>query len=492
MVDFNDPWILTGRTGNAVPLATDRLKTKAPWLILLLVVVLLLAGVGALSAHAVLRAEVEAVRLADPVAEAPTSLTLRVATATRFQTIAGTGAAFSEVGWRALQSLPEAKRSAVLSRLFSLDNGGAGFSFCRLPVGANDFALDAYSLNDTTGDYAMTKFSIARDETGLIAFIKAARAVNPALRLQASPWTPPGWLKTNGALTGGGAHLRAVPQVYQAYALYLRKFLEAYEAQGLRVDRLLIQNEPDLAGDYPTCLISAEEFVNFTVNYLAPELRRAGLEDRLWAGTFRTAGEIYSHLCMADAAFRQAVRGVGFQYAHPERIAELSRLYPGTAVMHTESVCHDGKNLPVQGVKLVEDLLGYVGAGCDVFSYWNMVLDEERKSSWGWGQNSLVVVNRPTGGVIYNPDFEVMRLASRAMRPGAVRVAASGGALAPLAFAQPDGSVTLLAWNPGPEREATVELDGEAVTVRLAGGSFSAIRLSRVSAIRAALMKWYH
>ena len=109
------------------------------------------------------------------------------------QVIDGFGGTFSELGWDALSLLSEEQRNEVLRELFGPD--GMRFTFCRIPLGANDFARDWYSFNETPGDFEMKNFSIERDKTAMIPYVKAALSFNPNLKLWASPWSPPVWMK---------------------------------------------------------------------------------------------------------------------------------------------------------------------------------------------------------------------------------------------------------------------------------------------------------
>ena len=115
--------------------------------------------------------------------------------AQRLQLITGIGGCFNEMGWDALNALSAEDREAVLQAIFGKD--GACFDYCRLPMGANDFAMSFYSSADVAGDFNLVNFNIDRDRYILIPYIKAARQINPDLRIWASPWCPPAWMKTN-------------------------------------------------------------------------------------------------------------------------------------------------------------------------------------------------------------------------------------------------------------------------------------------------------
>jgi len=296
-----------------------------------------------------------------------------------FQTMAGLGASFSELGYLALTSLPEGEQQRVMEALFG--ESEARMSFCRVPIGASDFATDAYSHSETPGDYDMKHFSIARDETRLIPFIQAALKVNPSLRLHASPWSPPAWLKENGQMIGGGKLIED-PRVYAAYARYLRLFVQAYARHGIEISRLVVQNEPECGKGYPSCTMPPEQMAAFTVDYLAPEFAAAGLTTEIWAGTHTRLGGLYPFLCLRDERFRKIITGLGFQYELPEKIRDLASLREGMRVMHTESHCHMGLNRPVEAAALYEDVWDFITAGCENFTYWNMILDETHASGW--------------------------------------------------------------------------------------------------------------
>ncbi|MDE6683859.1 MAG: glycosyl hydrolase family 30, partial [Duncaniella sp.] len=111
------------------------------------------------------------------------------------QEIKGIGGCFNEMGWDALQLLPLERQTRVIEALFAPD--GAAVDYCRMSIGANDFSMSYYSLDDTADDFGLQNFNITRDRYIIIPYIKAAMKVNPSLRIWASPWTPPAWMKTN-------------------------------------------------------------------------------------------------------------------------------------------------------------------------------------------------------------------------------------------------------------------------------------------------------
>ncbi len=387
----------------------------------------------------------------------PGTIRVQVFPEMAYQRLAGIGGAFSEIGAAALWGLPADEREAALDALFAPT--GAAFTRCRTPVGASDFALDAYSLCDHPGDRTMERFSIARDRAGILRFILAATRRVDDLRLHASPWSPPAWLKNNGSMIDGGT-LRDDPGLHRAYAEYLVRFVRAYRQTGARIDRLMPQNEPDIATRYPSCVMLPPDMIPFVVDHLAPALGAGEPDCELWAGAFRMVGGAQAHECLQDPAFREAIAGAGFQYSRPDSIRDLATLHPGLRLMHTESVCYDGSNSWLQAARLFEDVLAYLRAGCDSYSYWNMVLDETGSSHWGWRQNALITVDRASGTWRTNPDHAVMRLFAADLVPGAQRIEAFSFQRSCLAVRRSDGGIALFTANHGSEPAPLVVICG--------------------------------
>ncbi|MFP4377376.1 MAG: glycoside hydrolase family 30 protein [Spirochaetales bacterium] len=384
-----------------------------------------------------------------------------------YQRIDGCGGSFSELGYRAISALSEAEQERVFNALFGspdAQDGGADLTTCRVPIGASDFAFEAYSLNDHDGDLEMAHFSLERDEGALLPYIRGARKANPELWLHASPWSPPAWMKTNGRMDDGGS-LRDEPEILRAYAEYLVRFVESYTAAGAPVRRLVVQNEPDSPAPFPGCVMPPEQMSRFVRDYLAPLLRER-CDSELWAGTFRTITSLYSHELARDRAFLEAVDGFGFQYSFPRYLADFARLAPDVPIMHTESACYNGENSPEQAASLFYDVIHYLAAGCSLFTYWNMILGGEAKSSWGWKQNSLVHIDEARGSVSYQPDYEVMRLVSPVLNAAARRVESFCRKRETIALADGAGGFDILVGN--------LEDRATPVTIEHGGTTFAA------------------
>lgn len=384
--------------------------------------------------------------------------TLVIDTTKKHQTMAGVGAAFSEIGDLALASLSEASRLELLKNLFDPATG-AGFSMCRLPVGSSDFATNAYSYAETPNDLSMEHFSIDRDKQSIIPAARVARSINPSLRFFASPWSPPGWMKTTGRMDGGGKTNTLIdsPKILEAYTRYFEHYLRAYAAEGIPVARLCPQNEMDANTTYPGCVMPPSVMTRLVTDYLAPAFKADGITTELWPGTFREKPTApWAAECLKNPAFRKAITGLGIQYYNGNSIRAIREADPSLRFMFTEGTCGWGKNTVREAEGHFRELLGAFLDDCDAYAYWNMILDENQKSGWGWKQNSLVTINRSSGAVRYNPDYQILYLASRSVRPGDTRIEATwkpgrNGDLASqaTAFLRPNGSVSILLQNTG-------------------------------------------
>lgn len=344
----------------------------------------------------------------------------------QFQTIEGVGGTFNEIGGVALMSLPEAAREDVMSNLFSKQ--GADFEYCRTAVGSSDFGVDAYSYSEVADDYDMKHFSIEREMTSVIPYIQMAIKNNPEMKLFGSPWSPPAWMKYSNVMDKGNTmpdknKLKDDPQVYKAYATYFRKYVQAYAEQGITVDRIIVQNETDISTKYPSCNMPPAQMYKFISEYMRPEFKKNKIATEIWAGTFRTHGELHAIEFATNKQYRDAVDGLGIQYTQTRYISDMNTLSENKPSMHTECVCFNGNNTVTQAKTRLEEVAGYINFGVPNFAYWNMILNQTKESGWGWAQNSLININTDTKEVTYNPDYAVMSLFGRFIKPGAKRIA---------------------------------------------------------------------
>jgi glucosylceramidase len=407
------------------------------------------------------------------------------------QVIEAFGGAFNEQGWAALSVLDEAERSAVLRAIFHpLD--GLRFNWCRAPIGASDYALDRYTLDESPGDYAMASFSIERDRRALIPYIKAAQSFRPDLKLWASAWTPPTWMKTNAAFDGGAMIDEA--RVYEAYALYLAKFVRAYAAEGIPVTMVVPQNEPGQLTDYPSCDWTPDQFRVFIGEHLGPLFRRVLPGTKVFAGTINRA-EFDLLSVLTDPVAAAHIDGVCLQWSGLELAGSVRALAPSKPIMQSETDCGNWHWQPGYDPEHATNDFAYAAytwrkfrdffaAGSSSYMLWNIVLDEHGKNidaKSPWPQNSAVVVNRATRQVAYTPMFWATKHFSGLVEIGARLIGVEGPDSADvhadaLAFVNPDGSVVVQLLNDlGTARSVRVDVSASVFDVSLPPRSFATL-----------------
>ena len=406
----------------------------------------------------------------------------------QYQTIDGFGGCFNELGWMALGKLPERARTEIFDTLFNAD-GELHFNFCRLPVGANDYAAEWYSLNETSGDYAMEHFSIERDWSYLIPFIKEGVQRQPAMQLFASPWSPPTWMKFPRAYNHGTMIWE--PEILQAYARYFLKFVQAYAAEGITIDQIHVQNEPMSDQKFPSCVWTGEQFREFIADYLGPLFAANDVATEIWLGTLNgpetdhrslwTGYDQYANLVLSDPRAKQYIKGVSYQWAGKYAIQQTYASYPELRYMQSENECGDGANTWEYARYIFNLFRHYLSNGVNSYIYWNMVLEPGGNSTWGWRQNALITIDPQQQRVTYNPEFYVMKHYSHFVERGAVRLGTQGHLTGnAVAFQNPDGTRVVVVGNPLPHaRTVTVTSGGHSFTAELQPFSFNTFTVAR-------------
>jgi O-glycosyl hydrolase len=203
---------------------------------------------------------------------------------TQFQQMEGFGASFTDSSaWLVYNKLSTAQRNALMTSLFSPANG-IGLGLLSQPLGASDFStVGNFSYDDMPAgqtDPNLTNFSIAHDNAYIIPVLKQALQINPAVKIIGTPWSPPGWMKTTGSMIGGNLK----PEAYSPLANYFVKFIQAYQAQGVTVNYLTVQNEPlYIPAGYPGMGMAASDQANFIKNNLGPALATNHLNTKILA-----------------------------------------------------------------------------------------------------------------------------------------------------------------------------------------------------------------
>ncbi|MEE1296593.1 MAG: glycoside hydrolase family 30 beta sandwich domain-containing protein [Bifidobacterium sp.] len=415
----------------------------------------------------------------------------------QYQLWEGVGAAVTDSTANVLMTrMTPAQRHAILTELF--DPAQAGFSSVRISIGSCDFSSQPFYTYDdlpagVTADAGLDHFSIGEGEPGapgatrdlkyVVLVLQEILAINPAVKVMASPWSAPAWMKTPAVLTGAGRlrlgeyvgnGYRPRDTVDYVYAQYFVKFIEAYARLGIPIHSVSMQNEPSNGCPWPITVWTPEELAAWGADYLCPALDRTFPDVEIWFGDDslrfwqRPASDYMTPAqaqCFAGAAFH-TYSGL------PEWVHHGARQFPGWKVAMTERRCMLDETVDeASHVMFGEIGTWLVRNGMGLVNLWNLALDERGLPSWAGttGRRGVITVDSATGGVKRNLEYFMLRNFGQGVPVGARRVASTNrtpdgrhGGLGSVAFAAPDGTLSAVLYNPtGEDIDAAVTVNGQ-------------------------------
>ena len=383
------------------------------------------------------------------------NLTITVNDAVKYQQIDGFGASLTDSSaWLLWKKLNEAQRKKLLEELFD-PKKGIGLSFLRQPMGASDFALEHYSYDDLPvgqSDPELQHFSIAHDREYIIPILREALALNHHLKIIATPWSPPGWMKTSSSLLEG----TLLPSAYAPLAQYFVKFVQSYQAAGVPIFAVTPQNEPlNIPKDYPGMGMSASEQTIFVRDHLGPAFQAAKLNTKITIFDHNWDLIDFPIAVMSDSKAASFTAGIATHCYGGIWTAQstLHDRFPDKDIWETE--CSGGEwqtgKLLDQAVRLI---IGCTRNWAKSVILWNLALDQNHGPYKGGCDKcrGVVTINDATSPAAssFTVDYVALAHASKFLAPGAYRVDSNSfeeGSLEDVAFRNPDGSIVLMVLN---------------------------------------------
>lgn len=279
--------------------------------------------------------------LLQKVSNAPSSqasVTITVDPAKTFQTIDGFGYTLSGGSAQLINQLNPATKKALLQELFG--NQGIKISYLRISVAASDLHDHSFTYDEVekgASDPELKNFTLKEDDahgTGLIPLLKEIKAIQPGIKIMASPWTAPIWMKSNQSYVGGSL----LPQYYETYARYLVKYILAMKAKGINIDALTPQNEPQHGGNDPSMVVSAEESAAFIRDHLGPAFRKNGIKTKIIVWDHNCDNPQYPITILNDQKARQYIDGSAFHLYNgtPDALSVVKKAHPDKNLYFTE------------------------------------------------------------------------------------------------------------------------------------------------------------
>jgi len=380
-----------------------------------------------------------------------------------YQVMDGFGASFTDsAAYLIHQVLEPEQRGELMSKLFDPDQG-VGLSVLRNPMGASDYAREIYSYNDlqeNETDLELERFSISHDEEDIIPLLQEAVKLNPEIKLMASPWSAPGWMKTSGHMIGG----ELKKEYYQVYAEYFVRYIKAYASYGLPIYAVTPQNEAlYVPGHYPGMLMLPEAQSDFIKNYLKPGFVKNQIDTKIFCYDHNWDRPDYPLTVLEQA--QDDVEGVAWHWygGIPSAQSDVLQAYPTKEVHFTEG--SGGEWIPA----FEPAFSNVMRTGIEIlrnhsksFVLWNMALDEHNGPTVpGFGQSTcrgIVLVNQRTRELTYTLDYYALAHFSKFVRPKAVRIASSSyDSIRSVAFKNTNGSIAVILFNDS-EQAGNVEL----------------------------------
>lgn len=387
------------------------------------------------------------------------NLNITVDSTQKFQGVDGFGYTLTSGSASLINGLPAATKSTLLQELFGSGTNAAsiGVSYLRISIGASDLSATTYSYDDMPAgqtDLTLANFSLDPDKSfgsGLIPLLKEILAVNPAIKILATPWSAPVWMKDNGSFKGGSLKT----EYYNVYASYFVKYIQQMKAEGITIDAITPQNEPMHDGNNPSMKMIATEQRDFVKNNLGPAFQAAGLTTKIIVWDHNCDDPGYPITILDDPAAKAFVDGSAFH------------LYAGDiSALSTVKAKHADKNL-----YFTEQYTASTGAfqGDLKWHLQNVIIGSMRN----WSRNALEwnLANDPNfgphtaggcttckgaltiNGTSYsrNVSYYIIAHASKFVPPGSVRVYSDSGAggLYSVAFVTPDNKKVLVVLNDG-------------------------------------------
>ncbi len=384
-----------------------------------------------------------------------------------FQTIEGFGGAFTDASADNFSKLPPGEQERFLKMCFDPREGN-GYTLCRTTIHSCDYSAEMYTYDDVAGDKALERFSIEPDRRCRIPLIKRAlETAQGNIKIFASPWSPPAWMKTNNDMLYGG---RLKPEYSQTWADYFVRYVKAYEQEGIPIWGLTVQNEALAVQVWESCVFTAEEERDFVRDYLGPTLKKNGLSGLKLMFWDHNRGLMYqrAEVMYDDPEASQYIYGIAFHYYvgnHFDNVRMVHDAFPDKGIIYTEAGMGGSWET---GVNVARNMIIDLNNWTNGWTYWNMLLDENcgPRHAGGLGGTGMVVLNTKTGQVSYNPPFYYFGHFSRFIKPGAKRIACTSSSddFLATAFVNVDGRVAVVILNQSDaERFFQLWVDGQVV-----------------------------
>jgi glucosylceramidase len=394
-----------------------------------------------------------------------------------FQTVDGFGYTLTGGSAEVINQLTAVKKQELLQELFGSSENSISVSYLRLSIAASDLNSAPFSYDDMpTGqtDVNLANFSLAPDMTHLIPVLKSILAINPNIKIMATPWSPPVWMKDNNSFIGGSLQ----PQYYGVYAQYFVKYIQKMKAEGITIDAICPQNEPLHPGNNPSLLMTAAQQAEFIKNSLGPAFQTAGINTKIIIYDHNCDRPDYPIAVLSDPAANAFIDGSAF-HLYGGDISALSTVhntFPTKNVYFTEqwtsSEGNFGGDLRWHSKNVV---IGSMRNWSKVALEWNLANNSSfgPHTPGGCSQCKGAITINSSDSFVRNVAYYIIAHASKFVPFGSTRIASNlQGNLSNVAFKTPEGKIVLIVVNDGNSAEQfNIKYNGRWITSSLESGA---------------------
>ncbi len=377
------------------------------------------------------------------------SVIIEIDSSQKFQEIDGFGFALTGGSAYLIQNkLTKTERDILLEDLFS--ENGIGVSYLRISLGASDLDDHAFTyddLNSEKTDEKLEKFTIGLDKVNLIPLLKDILKINPSLKIMASPWSAPAWMKTNSNLKGGSLKR----EYYQTYANYFVKYINAMMQEGITINTITLQNEPENPNNNPSMLLTADEEVLFVKNYLGPTFASASIQTKIIVFDHNADHPNYPISILNDTEASTYIDGSAFHLylGNVEALSQVHSAHPSKNLYFTEQWTgakgEFGGDLKWHTKNLI---IGATQNWARAVLEWNLAADPTFGPHTDGGCTECLGALTIGASVTKNVSYYIIAHASKFVKPGSIRVASTTIKDFPnVAFLTPSGQKVLIVLN---------------------------------------------
>ena len=401
-------------------------------------------------------------------------VTITVDTTVHYQSMDGFGYTLTGGSAQLIHLLSANERTALLQELFSTT--GIGISYLRISMGASDLSASVFTYDDIPAgqtDNNLQQFSLRDDTLHLIPLLKEIIAIKPDIKIMATPWTAPVWMKTNGSTIGG----KLKPEYYNVYANYFVKYIQSMKNQGIIIDAVTPQNEPLNPQNNPSMEMSAIEQTDFIKNHLGPAFLAAGILAKIIVYDHNADRTDYPISILNDQAAKNFVNGSAFHLyggdisalsavhsAHPDRHIYFTEQYTASTGNFAGDLAWHMRNL----------IIGAPRNWSRTVLEWNLANDTSFGPHTEGGCTTCKGALTLNGNIVTrNVAYYIIAHASKFVPPGSIRVMSnSDGNIKNVAYLLPDGKKVLIALNDGTATQPfNIRFGSKELTVSLEAGS---------------------